>query len=83
MTDGKQPRHDSSNRSLTLESLVKNLSKKGIHILVLAIGEDPSIDELVRLTTEEKNIFPEGRFNDLINVLVPKNSKLIWIFFHC
>ena len=74
MTDGKQPRHDSSNRSLTLETLVKKLSKKGIHILVLAIGEDPSIEELVRLTPDEKNIFPEERYNDLINVLVPKDT---------
>jgi hypothetical protein len=75
MTDGKQPGHDSSNRSLAFESLVKRLSEKGIHILVLAIGEDPSIEELVKMTTEEENIFPERRFNELINVLVPMDGK--------
>jgi hypothetical protein len=74
MTDGKQPKHDSSNRSLTIESLVKKLTKKEIHILVLAIGQNPSIEELVRLTTEERNIFPERRLNDLMDVLVPKES---------
>ncbi len=74
MTDGKQPRHDSSNRSLTIESLVKKLTKKGIRILVLAIGDDPSIDELLTLTNEERNIFPERRFNDLMDVLLPKDG---------
>lgn len=74
MTDGKQPKHGSSNRSLTIESLVKKLTKKEIHILVLAIGQNPSIEELVRLTTEERNIFPERRLNDLMDVLVPKEK---------
>ena len=75
MTDGKQPRHDYSNRTLAVEKLVKKLTKRGIQILVLAMGEDPSINELVKLTSQEKFIFPERRLHDLMHVLVPEGSK--------
>ena len=75
MTDGKQPIHESSRRSLAIKNVVKKLTNKGIHILVLAVGENPAIEELVRFTTEERYIFPERRFNDLMEVIVPKESE--------
>lgn len=74
MTDGRQPTHDSSNRSLTVEKLVKKLNKKGIRILVLAVGENPSIEELVKLTKDERDVFPERRLSDLMEVLLPKKK---------
>ncbi|XP_028413321.1 matrilin-3-like [Dendronephthya gigantea] len=73
MTDGKQPEHGISNRSLTLEILVKRLTKKDINIMVVAIGENPSYDELAKFT-KQRNIFPQRRFNDLLNHLVPKET---------
>ena len=79
MTDGKQPVHDSSERSVTIKNVLKKLTNKGIRVLALAMGEKPATEELARFTTEERYIFPERRFEDLMNILVPKDSELPFI----
>lgn len=76
MTDGKQPERGISNRTLTTENLVKKLIKKGVRILVLAIGDDPDVGELLKLSSHEKDVFPERRLEDLKNILVPTSGKL-------
>ena len=76
MTDGKQPEIGISNRTLTTENLVKKLIKKGVRILVLAIGDDPDVGELLKLSSHEKDVFPERRLEDLKNILVPTSGKL-------
>lgn len=79
MTDGKQPKHGSSKRSLAIKRLVKLLTAKSVRILVMAMGDSPSLRELVRLTPEERNIFPERNLRELIDVLVPKHSTSTFI----
>ncbi|XP_046849691.1 von Willebrand factor-like [Xenia sp. Carnegie-2017] len=76
MTDGKQPEIGISNRTLTTENLVKKLIKKGVRILVLAIGDDPDVGELLKLSSHEKDVFPERRLEDLKNILVPTSENL-------
>ena len=69
MTDGHQTK-TAYNPASSDENFVKKLTNKGVRIFVLAVGNDISIEELLKVTSEERNIFPEKQLDHLIaNVL--------------
>lgn len=74
MTDGYQTKPNFDDEQMSDERLLRALTEKDVRVLVLAIGDSASIPEFLKITTDERNIFPEQRLDELISVVLPKKT---------
>ena len=59
---------------MSVETLAKKLSGKGVRLHVLAIGNSASIPKLLEIAPDERNIFDESSLDNLIAALLIKST---------